>query len=84
MYVVDQAARGRSLYIPQVDGTLGSNVALTEEQMYTATQLFDLWPQAHLHTQWPGPGLIGDPVFDAFIRANEAGLNYCSEALRPL
>jgi pimeloyl-ACP methyl ester carboxylesterase len=25
-----------------------------------------LWPQAHLHTQWPGKGEPGDPVFDQF------------------
>jgi pimeloyl-ACP methyl ester carboxylesterase len=24
------------------------------------------WPQAKLHTQWPGSGRQGDPVFDAF------------------
>ena len=25
-----------------------------------------MWPQAHLHTQWPGTGKPGDPVFDQF------------------
>ena len=24
------------------------------------------WPQASLHTQWPGTGIVGDPIFDAF------------------
>ena len=27
---------------------------------------FNLWPQAKLHTQWPGTGQRGDPVFDQF------------------
>jgi hypothetical protein len=26
------------------------------------------WPQAKKHTQWPGSGRIGDPVFDAPLR----------------
>jgi pimeloyl-ACP methyl ester carboxylesterase len=68
VYVVDQPARGRSIYIPQLDGPIGNNTVLSMEQMYTATQLFNLWPQAHLHTQWPGPGVMGDPTFDAFMR----------------
>jgi pimeloyl-ACP methyl ester carboxylesterase len=32
---------------------------------FTAIAKFGTWPQAKLHTQWPGTGLIGDPVFDA-------------------
>jgi hypothetical protein len=39
------------------------------EQQFTAPQDFDLWPQAHLHTQWPGSGLQGDPTFDNFSLA---------------
>ena len=27
------------------------------------------WPQAKLHTQWPGTGRIGDSTFDAFYRS---------------
>src|SRR5262249_43064446 len=27
---------------------------------------YQLWPQAHLHTQWPGTGAPGDPAFDQF------------------
>jgi pimeloyl-ACP methyl ester carboxylesterase len=68
VYVVDQPARGRSIYQPQLDGTVGNNSVLSMEQMFTATQDFDLWPQAALHTQWPGSGLQGDPTFDSFMR----------------
>jgi pimeloyl-ACP methyl ester carboxylesterase len=42
-------------------------------QRFTATQNFGLkdgepqgWPQAKLHSQWPGTGVPGDPVFDQF------------------
>ena len=28
---------------------------------------YNLFPQAKLHTQWPGSGTIGDPVFDQFM-----------------
>ncbi|KIM38715.1 hypothetical protein M413DRAFT_447663 [Hebeloma cylindrosporum] len=31
-----------------------------------ATQRFNLWPQAGLHTQWPGNGSRGDETFDNF------------------
>lgn len=27
------------------------------------------WPQAKLHTQWPGTGRIGDATFDNFYRS---------------
>ena len=33
----------------------------------TATAEYKLWPQAHLHTQWPGTGHPGDPIFDAYF-----------------
>src|SRR5215472_15215584 len=31
-----------------------------------APERFNQWPQAHLHTQWPGTGKPGDPSFDQF------------------
>lgn len=39
------------------------------ESRITATAEYDLWPQATLHTQWPGSGREGDPLFDAFYRS---------------
>jgi pimeloyl-ACP methyl ester carboxylesterase len=35
-------------------------------QRFIAPERFKLWPQAHLHTQWPGAGNPGDPAFDQF------------------
>jgi pimeloyl-ACP methyl ester carboxylesterase len=66
VYMVDQPARGRSPWLPEVDGKLATFTAQQIESRFTAPQAFNLWPQAKLHTQWPGTGRIGDPVFDAF------------------
>jgi pimeloyl-ACP methyl ester carboxylesterase len=68
VYVVDQSGRGRSGFFGEVYGhktrssTIG-NVA----QRFTAPETKSLWPQAALHTQWPGESKPGDPVFDAFF-----------------
>jgi hypothetical protein len=35
-------------------------------QRFAAPERFKLWPQAHLHTQWPGEGKPSDPAFDQF------------------
>src|SRR6185295_15730632 len=36
------------------------------QRRFAAPERFNLWPQAHLHTQWPGQGVPGDPIFDQF------------------
>ena len=36
------------------------------EKHWTACRDFKLWPEAALHTQWPGSGRMGDRVFDAY------------------
>jgi pimeloyl-ACP methyl ester carboxylesterase len=74
VYVVDQPARGRSIYQQPLDGAVSSNSVLSMEQQFTATQDFDLWPQAHLHTQWPGSGIQGDPTFDNFMRGTNGAV----------
>ena len=66
VYMVDQPARGRSPWLPDVDGKLATFAAEAIESRFTAPEAFNLWPQAKLHSQWPGTGHIGDPVFDAF------------------
>jgi len=39
-----------------------------EESLFTAPEKYKLWPQAILHTQWPGgPGVAGNPAFDQFF-----------------
>jgi len=65
VYIVDQPQRGRSPYDPGV-GQLSVYSAETIESLFTGIQWFGTWPQAKLHTQWPGNGTIGDEVFDQF------------------
>jgi len=65
VYVVDQAGRGRSALASVYGKTAISSVA-TVEQRFTAPERSKLWPQAKLHTQWPGTGVAGDPAFDQF------------------
>src|SRR5262245_4755861 len=47
-------------------------------QAFTATATANQWPQARLHTQWPGDGprkgQQGDPVFDQFFASQVESL----------
>jgi pimeloyl-ACP methyl ester carboxylesterase len=66
VYVVDQPGRGRAAY--QAD-LYGQATRLNMEdtlRRFVVPERYNLWPQAHLHTQWPGRGASGDPVFDQF------------------
>jgi pimeloyl-ACP methyl ester carboxylesterase len=69
VYMIDQPMRGRSAAHPG-DGPTRMFTAENEEWQFTAVEKEKRWPQAKLHTQWPGDGAkkgqIGDPVFDAF------------------
>ncbi|KAI1211646.1 alpha/beta-hydrolase [Annulohypoxylon truncatum] len=67
-YLVDQPYRGRSPWYPG-NGTMVAYTAESIQAVFTACQTFGTWPQAKQHTQWPGPGTIGDPVFDQFYRS---------------
>jgi pimeloyl-ACP methyl ester carboxylesterase len=66
VYVVDQSGRGRSGFFGDVYGKTRKPSVGNVEQRFTAPKLKQLWPQASLHTQWPGSGTRGDPTFDAF------------------
>jgi pimeloyl-ACP methyl ester carboxylesterase len=66
VYVVDQPGRGRSGYFPGSYGKSESRSAEVIERRFTAPEKTARWPQAKLHTQWPGDGSTGDPVFDQF------------------
>lgn len=79
VYVPDQVARGRSIYQPALDGPVSSDTVLSMEQRFTASQDFDLWPQAKLHTQWPGSGVQGDPTFDSFMRGTNGSIPTATE-----
>ncbi|KAF7326892.1 AB hydrolase-1 domain-containing protein [Mycena venus] len=79
MYVVDQPSRGRSPWQPTVDGVLVPFDTFTVESHFTAVEQYKLWPQAVLHTQWPGSGSVGDPVFDRFYASTVPSLNSTTE-----
>jgi pimeloyl-ACP methyl ester carboxylesterase len=67
VYVVDQPGRGRAAYEPDVYGRATQPSLEQTERRFVAPERFHLWPQARLHTQWPGQGGLGDPVFDQFF-----------------
>jgi pimeloyl-ACP methyl ester carboxylesterase len=66
VYVVDQVARGRAAYSSPVYGPVTPPRLAFVEQRFVAPERAKMWPQAHLHTQWPGSGQKGDPIFDQF------------------
>lgn len=71
MYIVDQTFRGRSAWMPgQGAAKLSTLSAEAVEVAFTDSRTHMLWPQAVNHTQWPGSGVRGDPVFDAFYSSN--------------
>jgi pimeloyl-ACP methyl ester carboxylesterase len=66
VYIVDQAGRGRSAYASDLYGPQTMPNLDFVQQRFTAIENYNRWPQAHLHTQWPGKGTPGDPIFDQF------------------
>lgn len=71
MYIVDQTLRARSAWQPGHNAAAPSTYsAELIQQRFTAASDYNLWPQAVNHTQWPGTGVMGDPVFDAFYSSN--------------
>ncbi len=67
VYVVDQVGRGRSAYQDETYGPATPADLVATQKRFTATERYNLWPQAHLHTQWPGTGVPGDEIFDQFF-----------------
>ena len=70
VYLSDQPSRGRSFSFPgqETIGYIGPPDSVSDiftDVAHNGNQ----WPQARLHTQWPGTGRMGDPTFDAFYRS---------------
>jgi pimeloyl-ACP methyl ester carboxylesterase len=82
VYLIDQPARGRSAWHPS-DGPLQILAAPEIERRFTATEVGGTWPQAKLHTQWPGEsekkGQRGDSVFDEFYASQVESLASAEE-----
>ena len=88
VYMVDYPARGRSPYVPGVDGKLGIRTALHLEQIWTAPATSGgNFPRMKLYTQWPSDspkkGMMGDPVFDNFIKGQMQFVNNQAELAVP-
>ncbi len=66
VYVLDQPGRGRSAFEANLYGAVTPPDLETIAARFVAPERYNRWPQARLHTQWPGAGAPGDPVFDQF------------------
>ncbi|KAG5996671.1 hypothetical protein E4U43_002824, partial [Claviceps pusilla] len=79
VYLVDQTLRARS---PWQHGRYAAAPSTYSAEMverfFTNPREHMLWPQAALHTQWPGRGTMGDPVFDRFYSAGVPFVNNAS------
>jgi pimeloyl-ACP methyl ester carboxylesterase len=62
VYVVDQPGRGRSGYLAEAYGPARNVDRDNAPRRFITQEKYKLWPQAHLHTQWPGSGEPGDPA----------------------
>lgn len=61
IFIIDQTVRARSAWMPG-NGTQVTYSAEIIEQRFTAPEKFMLWPQASLHTQWPGVRISVPPT----------------------
>ena len=80
VYVIDQPGRGKSGYFPSAYGAQGGNPSPTSvKRMFTAPELSSpfQWPQAALHSQWPGgpgSGVPGEYAYDQFFASQVANM----------
>jgi pimeloyl-ACP methyl ester carboxylesterase len=65
VYVVDQPGRGRSGYLAGAYGPSRNVVRSNSASRFVSQEKSKLWPQAHLHRQWPGSG---EPDDDASMQ----------------
>jgi pimeloyl-ACP methyl ester carboxylesterase len=62
VYVVDQPGRGRSGFLTAASGPMRNSERSNSASRFVSQEKFNLWPQATLHTQWPGTGAPDDPT----------------------
>jgi pimeloyl-ACP methyl ester carboxylesterase len=62
VYVVDQPGRARSGYLTAAYGPMRNVESSNALSRFVAQEKYKLWPQAVLHTQWPGTGDPDDPA----------------------
>jgi pimeloyl-ACP methyl ester carboxylesterase len=73
VYLVDQPGRGRSGYFTGY-GQSASRATGAIAERFSAPERVNKWPQAALHTQWPGGGVADDPHFDQFYASQVASM----------
>jgi pimeloyl-ACP methyl ester carboxylesterase len=71
VYVVDRPGMGRSPYHPDLLGPSSPPPTFNGLVASFAAPPRDAYPQARLHTQWPGTGVEGDPALDQFLAWQE-------------
>lgn len=69
VYLLDKTGRGRSPWPSSANSHVNFSAEAIERR-FTAPKFHNTYPQARYHTQWPGSGRIGDPIFDAFYASN--------------
>ena len=67
VYVVDQVGKGRSTHLESTYGPVALVESQNSQTRYIAQEKYKLWPQAHLHTQWPGSGELEDPIVQQLL-----------------
>lgn len=76
VYLVDRPGHGRSPFAPELMGPWPAQASTYTglERQFTAPEKAPMpyGPEAKLHTQWPGTGVMGDPVTDQVI-ASQGG-----------
>ena len=65
VYVVDQPGRGRSGYLAGAYGPSRNVLRSNSASRFVSQEKSKLWPQAQLHSQWPG---TGEPDDDASMQ----------------
>lgn len=65
VYIVDQPARGRSIYHRNLNGEKIAWPAKATAKLFSDPAGCQTQEK---HTRWPGSGVVGDPIFDNFYR----------------
>ena len=67
VYVVDTPGRGRAGYRPELYGPAADAGFRLDQQRFMFPELYNPWPEAKLHTQWPAGPTLEDPVNQQFL-----------------
>ncbi|KAL8999158.1 MAG: hypothetical protein Q9169_001937 [Polycauliona sp. 2 TL-2023] len=68
VHLVDITNVGRSSRPPTTQAYLPTSVESAEQVFASPEKFPNTYPQARLHTQFPGTGLRGDPAFDTWYK----------------